>query len=112
VEETTPMEISSSKARSLKGKKLIFSPHVSVETVKPRIPFTRSTTKHHIPMEEAIEEASTQQKDKAQPSKNPIEIIDIKTPPNESNPTFKRPRRQLKDTKAENEKLKKENVEA
>jgi hypothetical protein len=46
--ECSPMETSSSKARSLKGKKLVFSPHVVVEVVKPRRPFTRSTTKQHV----------------------------------------------------------------
>jgi hypothetical protein len=112
VEEPTPMEISSSKERSLKGKKLIFSPPVVAETIKPRRPFTRSTAKQHVPMEDGATEASTQQKDKAQPSKHPIEIIDINTPPHESNPTFKRLRRQLKDARTENDKLKKENLEA
>ena len=63
-------------------------------------------------MEEGIIEASAQQKDKSQPSKQPIEIIDIITPPHESNPTFKRLERQLKDARAENYKLKKENLEA
>jgi hypothetical protein len=59
VVETTPMEISSSKIRSMKGKKLFFSPHVVVETVNPRRPFTRSTTKQHIPVEEGTTKAST-----------------------------------------------------
>jgi hypothetical protein len=106
VAEPTPMEISSSKIRSLKGKKLVFSPPVVAETIKPRRPFTRSTTKQHIPVEEGTSKASAQQKDKTQPSKKPIEIIDINSPSHESNPTFKRLRRQLKDTRDENEKLK------
>jgi hypothetical protein len=42
--EPTPMEISSSKIKSFKGNKLVFSPHVAAKTVKPRRPFTRSTT--------------------------------------------------------------------
>jgi hypothetical protein len=84
------MEISSSKAWILKGKKLIFSPPVDAETIKFRRPFTGSTTKQHAPMEDSAVEASSNQKDKDQPSKKPLEIIDINTPPHESNPTFKR----------------------
>jgi hypothetical protein len=72
VAEPTPMEISSSKARSLKGKKLIFSPPVVAETTKPRRPFTRSTNKQHVPMEDGAVEASSQQKYEAQLSKHPI----------------------------------------
>jgi len=112
VEKPTPMEISSSKERSLKDKKPIFSPPITAEIVKPRRPFTRLATKQHILVEDSAIEASTQQKDKAQPSKKPIEIIDINTAPHESNPNFKRLRRQLKDARDENEKLKKENLEA
>jgi hypothetical protein len=51
VVEPTPMDISSSKVRNLKGKKLIFSPPVAAEIVKPRRPFTISATKQHIPVE-------------------------------------------------------------
>jgi hypothetical protein len=112
VEEPTPMEIPSSKARSLKGKKLVFSPSVAAETVKSRRPFTRSTTKQHVPMEDGTTETSAQQKDKVQFSKKPMEVIDINTPPHESNPTFKRLRRQLKDAKTEIDKLKKEDLES
>jgi hypothetical protein len=112
VEKPTPMEISSSKERSLKDKKPIFSPPITAEIVKPRRPFTRLATKQHILVEDSAIEASTQQKDKAQPSKKPIDIIYIKTPHHESNPTFKRLKRQLKDARAENKKLKKENLEA
>jgi hypothetical protein len=90
VEKPTPMEISSGKARSLKGKKLIFSPHVVAETNKFRRPFIGSTAKQHVPMEDDATEASAQQKEKAQPSKQHIEIIDINTPPHDNNPTFKR----------------------
>jgi hypothetical protein len=62
-------------------------------------------------MEDDAAEASAQQKDKAQPSKQPIEIIDINTPPHESNPTFKRLRRQLKEARTANDKLKKKDLE-
>jgi hypothetical protein len=41
-----------------------------------------------------------------------MEVIDINTSPHESNPTFKRLRRQLKDAKTEIDKLKKEDLES
>jgi hypothetical protein len=102
------METSSSKARSLKGNKLVFSPPVVAEVVKPRRPFTRSTTKKHVSMEEGASRAPTQQIIKTHPLKQPIEIIEIKSPSDERDPTFKSLRRQLKDVRDENEQLKKE----
>jgi hypothetical protein len=93
------MEISSSKARKLKGKKLVFSPPVVAETVKSRRPFTRSVAKQHAPIKDGTTETSTQKNDKFYFSKQPMEVIDISTP-HESNRTFKRLRRQLKDAKA------------
>jgi hypothetical protein len=59
VEELSPMETSSSKVRSLKGKKLVFSPHVFVEAVKPRRPLTRSVAKHHIHVKEGTSKSSS-----------------------------------------------------
>jgi hypothetical protein len=41
-----------------------------------------------------------------------MEIIEIKSPSKESNPTFKRLGKQLKEARDENEKLKKENLQA
>jgi hypothetical protein len=41
-----------------------------------------------------------------------MEGIDINTPPHESNPTFKRLMRQLKDAKTKIDKLKKEDLES
>jgi hypothetical protein len=64
MEEPKPMDISPSKERSFKGKKLIFSPPVVVEIVKIRIPFTKSTSKQHIPMRYGVAEVSAQQKGK------------------------------------------------
>ena len=63
-------------------------------------------------MEDGTTETSAQQKDKIYFSKQPMEVIDINTPPHESNPTFKILGRQLKDTRAKNQKLKEENMEA
>jgi hypothetical protein len=70
VAEPSPMETSSSKARSLKGKKLVFSPPVVAEVVKPRRPFTRSTTKQHVSVEEGASRAPSQQTVKTKPLKN------------------------------------------
>jgi hypothetical protein len=103
VVEPSPMETSSSKARSLKGKKLVFSPPVAAKVLKPRRSFTRSRTKQHVSMEEGSSRAPTQQTVKTQPLKQPIEIIEIKSPSNERDPTFKMLRKQLKDVRAENE---------
>jgi len=49
--------------------------------------------------------------EKTEPSKKPIEIIEINSPCHESNLTFKRLRTKLKDIRDENEKLKEENLE-
>jgi hypothetical protein len=62
-------------------------------------------------MEDDTTEASTLQKDKFHFSKKPMEVIDISTPPHESNPTFKRLMRHLKDAKTEIDKLKKEDLD-
>ena len=45
VAEPAPMETSSSKVRSLKGKKLVFSPPIVVEAGKPRRHFTKLAAK-------------------------------------------------------------------
>jgi hypothetical protein len=108
VEEPTPTEIPSSKSRILKGKNLVFSPSVATDKVKLSRPFTRSTTRNHVPLKDDTTETSAQQKDKFHYSKNPIEVIDINTPHHESNPTFKRLRRQLKEARDEIDNLKKE----
>ena len=59
----------------------------------PRNPFTRSTTRKHVSKEEGASKAPNQQLVKTNPLKEPIEIIDIKSPSHESDPTFKRLRR-------------------
>jgi hypothetical protein len=111
ISEPSPVEPSSSKARKLKGNKLVFIPPV-VEPAKPRRPFTRETTRQHAPVEEGASKAPVQQTTKSKSHKDPIEIIEIKSPSEESNPTFKRLRKQLKEARVENEKLKKENLQA
>ena len=52
--------------------------------------------------------APIQRKGKSVPIKNPIEIVDIKTPP--ENPTFKRLNRHLKEARTEISKLKREDL--
>jgi hypothetical protein len=93
MEEYSPMETSSSKARNMKGKKLVFSPPIVAESIMPRIPFTISTVRKHVSMEEGASKAPNQQIVKTKPLKEPIEIIEIKSPSDESDPTFKRLRR-------------------
>jgi hypothetical protein len=67
--ECSPIKTSSSKSRNLKGKKLIFSPPIATESIMPKRPFTRSTTRHHISMEEGASRAPTQQTVKTKPLK-------------------------------------------
>jgi hypothetical protein len=52
VAEPSPMKAFSSKARNLKGKKLVFSPHVAAKVVNPRRPFTISAAKKNVFVEE------------------------------------------------------------
>ena len=59
MEEYIPMEIPSSKIGKLKGKKLVFSLPVAAEKVKSRRPFTRSTTKQHVPTKNGIVDTSS-----------------------------------------------------
>jgi hypothetical protein len=51
-------------------------------------------------VEEDTSEAPVQQTTKSKSHKEPIEIIEIKSPSEESNPTFKRLRKQLKEARA------------
>jgi cell division protein FtsB len=97
------METSSNKERNMTGNKLVFSPPVAAEYVMPKRPFTRSTTKKHVSMEEGASRAPSQQTIKTKPLKEPTEIIETKCPSDERDPTFKRLRRQLEDVRAENE---------
>jgi len=71
MEKCSPMETSSSKERNLKGNKYFFSPLVAAESVMPKIPFTRSTTRQHISVEEGASKAPTQKIVKTKPLKEP-----------------------------------------
>jgi len=63
-------------------------------------------------MEEYAFEAPTQQISKDKYLKELVEIIELKSPSKESNPTFKRLRKKKKERKVENKKLKMENLQA
>jgi hypothetical protein len=93
VAELAPMGTPSGKTKSLKGKKLMFSSPVSIEAIKPRRLVTRSTTKKHASVEEGTSMASAQPTDKTKPLKKQIGIIEIKSPTDEKDPTFKRLRK-------------------
>jgi hypothetical protein len=77
------------KTKSMKGNKLVFSSLVAIEVVNPRRPVTRSTTKQHASVEEGTSRASSYPTDKTKPLKNKIGIIQIKSPYDERDPTFK-----------------------
>jgi hypothetical protein len=59
-------------------------------------------------VEKVIVRSPIQRKGKSVPIKDPIEIVDITTTP--ENPTFKRPNRQLKEAITEIAKLKREEL--
>ena len=63
-------------------------------------------------MEEDASEAPAQQTTKSKSLKELVEIIELNSPSKERNPTFKRLRKKIKETKDENKKLKKENLQA
>jgi len=105
-----PMEIPSSKPRALKGKKLVFFPPIVADKVKPRMPFTRASKEKHILVKDDTKKAPPEEKGKYQSFMQPIEVVDITTPHNEINPTFKRLKRQIKEARAEVDKLKKEDL--
>jgi hypothetical protein len=86
--EPSPMEPYSSKVRKLKGKKLVFNPPI-VEPSKPRKAFTRELERQHAPMEEYTSEAPFYKTTKSKSHKEPIGIIKIKSPSEESNSIFK-----------------------
>jgi len=100
----------------LKGKNIVFSSPIVAHKVKRRRHFTRVVAKQNILVKDDTVEASSQQKGKYQYSKNLIEFFDITTPhlayiiSDESNPTFKRLKRQLKEERAKADKLKKEDL--
>jgi hypothetical protein len=112
MEDPIPMEVPSSKPTGLRGRKLVFPSPIVADKVKPRRPFTRATTKKNVPVKDDATETSTQRKGKSKYFEQPIEIVDITTPQHESNPTFKRLKRQLKEARVEADKLKKEDLDS
>jgi hypothetical protein len=72
----------------MRGRNLLFSSPPAADKVKARIPITRESTKKEIIVEKVSVRAPIQRKGKSVPIKEPIEIVDITTPP--ENPTFKR----------------------
>jgi hypothetical protein len=56
----------------------------------PRIPFTISSLRKHVSVEEGASIASSQQILKTKPPKEAIKNIEVKSPSDKSDPTFKR----------------------
>jgi hypothetical protein len=106
--EPIPMEVPPRKSTGLRGRKLMFPSPIVADKIKPRRPFTRVASKKNVPVESDVAETSTQRKGKSKAPEQPIENIDITTPQEESNPTFKRLKIQLKEARAEIDKLKSE----
>jgi hypothetical protein len=106
MEDHIPMDIPSSKPRVLKWKILFFFPPFVADKVKPRRHFTRATTRKTFLVKGDAAETSAQRKGKYKSSEQSIEVIDIITPQHERNLTFKRLKRQLKEERVEDDKLK------
>jgi hypothetical protein len=104
----TPMEIPSSKSTVLRGRKNVLPLAIASDKVKPRRHFTRAKTKQNVPVKDDVVETSSQRKGKSESFEKPIEIVDITTPQEESNPTSKRLKIQLKEAMVEVDKLKSE----
>jgi hypothetical protein len=105
--DPSPVEVPSTKATSLRGRKLVFPSPSAADKVKARRPLTRETTKQEIPVKDDAVGVSAQRKGKSIAVENPVEIIDITTPQKESNHTFKRLKRQLKEARVEVDEMKK-----
>jgi hypothetical protein len=108
--EPIPMEVPSRKSTGLRGRKLMFPSPIVADKIKPRRPFTRAATKQNVPVKSDVAEISAQRKGKSKLVEQPIEIVDITTPQEESNPTFKRLKRQLKEARVEVDRMKKEDL--
>jgi hypothetical protein len=103
----SPVEVPSTKATCLRGRKLVFPSPSVADKVKARRPLTRAATKKEIPMKDDAVGVSSQRKGKSIVVEKPVEIIDITTPKKERNHTFKRLKRQLKETRVEVDEMKK-----
>jgi hypothetical protein len=105
--DPSPVEVPSTKATGLRGRKLVFPSPSAADKVKSRRPLTRAATKQEIPVKNDAVGVSTQRKGKSIVVEKPVEIIDITTPQKESNHTFKRLKRQLKEARDEVDEMKK-----
>jgi len=106
--DPTPAKVPSRRSIVLRGRKLVFPSPIVADKVKSRRPLTRATTKKEIPVKDDAVGVSSQRKGKSIVVENPVEIIDITTPQEESNPTFKRLKRQIKEARSEVDKMRKE----
>jgi hypothetical protein len=95
------VEVPSTKATGLRGRKLVFPSPSAAEKVKSRRPLTREVAKQKIPVKNDAVGVSSQRKGKFIEVEKHIEFIDITTPQEKSNPTFKRLKRQLKEARVE-----------
>jgi hypothetical protein len=105
--DPTPMKFPSSKTIGLRGIKLMFPSPSAADKVKARKPLTKAAAKQEIHVKDDTVGVSAQRKGKSIDVENPIEIIDITTPQEEINHTFKRLKRQLKEERVEFDEMKK-----
>ena len=90
----------------------MFPSPIVADKVKPRRHFTRATTKKNAHVNDNVAENSAQRKGKSKYFDKPIKIVDITTPQDESNPTFKSLKRQLKEARFEGDKLEREYLDS
>ena len=108
--DPSPTEVPSTKATSLRRRKLVFPSPKAADKVKAWRPLTKETAKQDISIKNDAVGFSPQRKGKSIVVENPIEIIDITTLKEERNPTFKRLKRQLKEARDKVDELKKEEL--
>jgi hypothetical protein len=94
--DPTPMEVPSRKSTDLRGRNILFPSSIATKKVKSKRPFNRSEAKKNFHEKHDVEKNSSQRKGKTKYFEHPIEIVDITTPQDERNPTFKRLRENLK----------------
>jgi hypothetical protein len=108
VTDPTPAKVPSSRSTGLRGRKLVFPSPIAADKVKVRRPLTRAAAKQEIPVKDDGVGVSAHRKGKYIVVEKSVEIVDITTPQEDSNTTFKRLRRQLKEAIDEIDSLKKE----
>jgi hypothetical protein len=101
------MKVPSRKTTSLRGRKLVFPSPSVADKVKYRSPLTKVSSKQEIHVKEDTIGFEIKNKGKSIVVGDPIQIINITTPPEESIHTFKRLKRQLKEERAEVDEMKK-----